>query len=163
MSLTEILKERVDTWMRVGHFPLLELFVARNGKPFEVSDSVVRMGPEKECFKNATQAAFASMDLDYVEGFVASRKFLWPIHHAWVTLDGSRALDPTLRDPREFYYLGVQFDNDSLRAESVRNGVYGMLDTGTGLNADLMFRLDPELRKMYDEYRSTRQPRRAVT
>jgi hypothetical protein len=67
-----------------------------------------------------------------------------PVHHAWVTMNGTDAMDPTL-DAEKYQYLGIAFDTDTLRKELLRNGVYGILDPGLGFNTRLMFQIDPEL------------------
>jgi hypothetical protein len=60
----------------------------------------------------------------YVEGFVIHRHLRAPIHRAWLTVDGKRAIDQTLPDARDYDYLGIPFSNAVLvRAIWTRRGV----------------------------------------
>jgi hypothetical protein len=85
----------------------------------------------------------------YVEGFMINADLPIPIHHAWVSYDGETAMDPTL-DSANREYFGVSFSRQELVHELRKNNVYGLLDHGLGLNVDLMFRLDPELKAICD-------------
>ena len=97
------------------------------------------------CFSNSTEFVVRKRQGTYVEGYALSKKFpIMPIHHAWVTMDGNDAMDLTL-NAEDYEYFGVTFDNDTLWAELRKLKRYGILDTGFGLNHELMFRLDPEL------------------
>ena len=54
-----------------------------------------------------------------------------------------------MHHPRHEYF-GVEFDTALLRRETLRNKYYGLLDTGIGLNANLMFKIDPELKTIVE-------------
>jgi hypothetical protein len=79
----------------------------------------------KQCFMNA-----ASLALDgrgtYVEGFAIRTGT--PVLHAWITLDGATAIDPTWPDATACHYFGIAFDEAPAIAKMCRRGTYGMLD-----------------------------------
>jgi hypothetical protein len=146
MSLHEILTSNVENWARLGHPSLLERFVLRNGKPYAPGPRKGRKGPERQCYMNAAKVVMCDADaVAYVEGFVINPDLPIPIHHAWVSYDGETAMDPTL-DSANREYFGVSFTRKELVRELRKTKIYGLLDTGCGLNADLMFRRDPELK-----------------
>ena len=51
-------------------------------------------------------------------------------------------------------YMGIAFAHEQLAEELLRTQVYGLLDTGRGVNRDLVFRLDPELRPIVEAIRA---------
>jgi len=142
-----IITQQVECWEKLHHPALLERFVVRNGKPFAPVKRIGRKGKANECYSNAAQFVFRNGGT-YVEGFATSKALPFAFHHAWVSI-GGLAMDPTL-DAESYVYFGVEFGAETLRAEMLRNGVYGILDPGFGLNVDLMFRLDPELEAICD-------------
>jgi hypothetical protein len=144
VTLQEQLKQLADGWECLGHPAVLERFVLRNGKAFAPGKRIGKKMKAKECFKNATSYVMKSGGT-YVEGYCMTTDFAFPILHAWVTLDGEAAMDPTL-DAAERQYFGVKFHRADVLREMVRNKTYGMLDTGFGLNAKVIFGVDPELR-----------------
>ena len=148
MNLHENLTDRMTQWERLGHPALLDRFVLRNGKPYTGRKRIGRKKAAKQCFMNAAHAVFQNPDWTYVEGFVTIPEMAWPIHHAWVTTDGTDAMDPTLDTAGREYY-GVAFDTTTLRRELVKNKVYGLLDTGV-FNTDLMFKVDPGLEQVLE-------------
>jgi hypothetical protein len=86
-----------------------------------------RQRAPKQCFRNASNLAFDKKCL-YVEGFALARVDGLMIHHAWVTIDGVHALDPTWADATVCAYFGIAF-----RAELVGRALnscrqYGLLD-----------------------------------
>jgi hypothetical protein len=155
MLLRDSLAESVANWERLGHPALLERFVLRNGKAYTPRKRIGRKRKAKECFSNATQAVW-DRGGTYVEGFVARNDFWLPLLHAWVTIDGSDAMDPTL-DAKNYQYYGVEFSNRVLNRELVRNKHYGLLDTGLMLNMKLMFEIDPELEEICTRIKSNRR------
>ena len=99
-----------------------------------------RVFPPKQCFANAMMLTLADADdrLTYCEGFAVTG--LFPVHHAWLTLDGklvdvTRSLRPEatqefidgkapqadLKDrvlgaiPEGWEYLGVEFQRSAVR------------------------------------------------
>lgn len=118
-------------------FSALDLFVLEHGKvwmPKALPDDVER-GPSKLCFTNATKLTLARSDLRYCEGLAFSIGF--PMHHAWCVDEDGGVVDPTWSDPQDASYLGVTFPVETLIDWTRRNGVYGLLDTGTGFNTQL--------------------------
>jgi hypothetical protein len=65
-----------------------------------------RKRADKACFFNAADLAMQDRGT-YVEGY-ASFGGGFPIYHAWITLDGVHAIDPTWRCPAD-RYVGVAF------------------------------------------------------
>jgi hypothetical protein len=144
MDIIKDLTEQVSNWALLGHPALLDRFILRNGKLYTPTK---RIGPKrkpKECFGNATKYVLSHSKATYVEGYVMGSKLPIPIHHAWVTMTGTDAMDPTL-DAENYQYLGIAFDTATVERELARYGVYGVLDPGLGLNHRKMFEVDPEL------------------
>lgn len=160
MTLADYLAEQAAAWEKLGHPALLERFVLRNGRPFAPARRVGRRGAARQCFRNSAEFVARGRGA-YVEGFAMRQAVALPIHHAWVTLDGASAMDPTL-PAAEFGYFGVEFDARTTLREQGRNGCYGLLDTGAGLNHRLMFEIDPGLRRIAEAV-SARRPRRNDT
>jgi len=143
--IKEQLEEIVKNWNALGHPALLENFILRNGKEYTPTKRIGRRKKAKECFCNAHKFVWSHHDVSYVEGYVIREAFPFPIHHAWVTITGDDAMDPTL-EAEEFQYYGVAFDRGTVTRELIKNKVYGLLDPGLGLNYELMFDIDPELK-----------------
>jgi hypothetical protein len=141
--IRDMLAEQIANWECLGHPALLERFVLRNGKVFAPRKRIGRKRKAKECFSNATKVVMGGTGT-YVEGFTIRTTFPFPLLHAWVTVDGSDAMDPTL-NADEFEYFGVVFDRKILCREIMRSKMYGLLDTGLGNNTRLIFEIDPEL------------------
>lgn len=72
----------------------------------------------------------------FVSGFVLRPGTRTPIHHAWVTPDGNRALDPTLPDPRDNLYWGLAGRHHERLAAMIAKGFRGV--TSGGVPADLV-------------------------
>lgn len=161
MNIKDVIAQRVESWNKLGHPSLLDWFILRNGKPYEPAKRIGRKMRAKHCFNNAANFVLKKGG-EYIEGFCINRNIGWPIHHAWVSMGGEDAMDPTL-DASGYEYFGVSFPNTVLCKEVARNKVYGLLDPGIGLNADLMFAIDPELRQLCDEIRQRRTPMEKMT
>jgi hypothetical protein len=155
MSIAEILAERVSIWERLGHPSLLERFVLRNGKVYTPRKRIGHRRKAGECYGNATKHVLNN-DGVYVEGFVMIPDIALPLQHAWVTINGDDAMDPTL-DAMAHEYYGVAFDRKILGREIVSNGYYGLLDSGLGLNTKLMFGMDPELKEICEQVQRNRR------
>lgn len=153
MTLREHLTQTVESWSKLGHPALLERFILRNGKEFTPCPRIGEAGEPKRCFSNAARHVMANPGHDYVEGYALRRSDpIMPIHHAWVTTNGTDAMDPTL-DASDHEYIGFRFHKRTLVKELRRNGVYGLFDPGVGLNARLIFGLDPELKPIVEAVR----------
>jgi hypothetical protein len=151
MMIRELLAETISDWERLGHPALMERFVLRNGKLYTPRKRVGRRGKPKECYCNSTHFVIREQwksypygHPTYVEGFTIG-DIPFAIAHAWVTMTGADAMDPTLESSTHQYF-GVAFPTDVLLREIKKNRVYGILDTGVGLNHELIFAIDPELR-----------------
>jgi hypothetical protein len=154
MSLHDILTESVANWEVLGHPALLERFVLRNGKAYAPAKRKGRKRKAKQCFANAT-GRMLEEGSTYVEGFAIRKDFPLPLLHAWVTITGDDATDPTL-DAMDFEYYGVSFSRATVTAEIVRNRCYGLLDTGL-INTRLIFQIDPELEEICKQVQHNRR------
>ncbi len=147
--IKEHIESRIQTWQMLQQPAIMERFVIRNGGeekrgvPF-----TEERGKKHMCFMNATHYAMANY-LPYVEGFAMRDGIDFPFHHAWC-LDEEEIVDPTLIDPEKFTYIGVEIPEDDLRAQTKKNGVYGVLDYGM-INFNYMFERDPELKTIVEE------------
>jgi hypothetical protein len=156
MSLYDTLTESVLSWEYLGHPALLERFVLRNGKAYKPRKRIGQKRKAKQCYANAADIALYKGGGTYVEGFAVNNKFALPLLHAWITVDGADAMDPTL-DAKDYEYYGVAFDKDTLLKEMLRNGHYGLLDTGLMLNTKLIFGIDPELEEICKRVKENRR------
>jgi hypothetical protein len=149
MKLIYHLEREIETWAQLRIPALLQRFVVRNGHAYEPMARIGPKQPDKDCFKNATEYVLADGG-QYVEGYALRPSLGLCMHHAWVEIDG-RAMDPTWKDPEDCLYFGIPFETETLEDELFVNRVYGLLDTGRGLNIDLMFRIDPELKEIVEK------------
>jgi hypothetical protein len=152
IDLPALLDEQVFNWGRLGHPALIERFVLRNGTLYDgcARPKGVRRGQMKECFRNSANAVFRNQGWAYCEGIAVSSSLMFPIHHAWCVKD-DKVIDLTWEDPADCVYFGVTFDVGELAEQIAINGVYGLFDTGRGLNSVLMFARDPELEAIVRE------------
>jgi hypothetical protein len=153
MTLHEMLVQQSESWARLGHADLLTRFITRNGKAYTPAKRIGRKKKAGQCYMNAAHFVFSHENATYVEGYVIGKTLPIPIHHAWVTINGTDAMDPTL-DAEKYEYFGVPIDIATLRKELIRNKVYGILDTGLGFNTTLMFKLDPELKSICENVKA---------
>ena len=148
--LRDHLTSEVANWEFIGHHALLQRFVLRNGQEYAPTKRIGRKMEMKQCFANSYKTVFRNPDWSYVEGYAIHRTNpIMAIHHAWVTTNGSDAMDPTL-DAAQYEYFGIAFDRMAMITETARNRFFGLLDTGLGLNVRLMFELDPELQSIVE-------------
>src|SRR5215831_1735265 len=96
--LIDHLNHAITAWEKLGQPALLERFVTRNGQPFTYTKRVGRKGAPKQCFANAATYVMRNRGVGavYVEGFVMRQDIPHPFLHAWVTFNGTEAMDPTL-------------------------------------------------------------------
>jgi hypothetical protein len=66
----------------------------------------MKLGPPKECFKNAQKLADPPMI--YCEGYALAPTTPTPIHHGWLTNSDGVAFDPTWQKPG-LVYIGIPF------------------------------------------------------
>jgi hypothetical protein len=63
----------------------------------------------KQCFYNAGRLALDDRGI-YVEGYASHSGY--PVHHAWVTLDGTHAIDVTWDKPADCHNFGIAFPKE---------------------------------------------------
>lgn len=143
MDLKEKLDDYIAQWAIIGHVPLMEAFVSRNGQPFSPVPWTKPRMKRHECFANASTLVMRDATLRYAEGYVWRAGLPLQIHHGWAVGPDGEAIDPTLERPEECQYFGVLFDRDTTYDELMKNGYYGLLDNpATMINLDLFKRLD---------------------
>jgi hypothetical protein len=87
-----------------------------------------RRGPPKMCFQNAGRLAFSGRGI-YVEGYaLLGPDDDSPKHHAWITLNGSEAVDVTWAKGETCEYFGIAVQQDDLMRWLARKGYWGVLD-----------------------------------
>lgn len=151
MAIKELLTNYIETVAKIGWAAPVERFVLRNGKVYEPTPRIGRKLEDKQCYANASRW----MDLrgsgndKYTEG-IAYKPGLILMQHAWVTIDG-KAMDPTWKDEMLAEYIGIEFDEDTVKSEQFRTGYYGLLDSPTGPNFGLMGKIDPELLEIIEK------------
>lgn len=145
-AIARALAQQIDGWARIGHPALIERFVLKKGDHMPPrADHSYEMGKPKECFTNAGQLALMGIaDLTYVEGYALRPRLGILIHHAWLMEPDGTAIDVTWTDTADCLYFGVAFDRHTLRAEILRTGYWGLLDSGRGVNVEFMRRFDPD-------------------
>jgi hypothetical protein len=155
-----MLNDEIKSWELIGTPSLMQRFVVRNGRPFTPTKRIGRKRRAKMCFSNSTDFVIGKRQGTYVEGYALCKAMpFMPIHHAWVTMDGTDAMDLTL-DAEGYEYFGVVFERDVLRRELLKLRHYGLLDTGFGINHELMFRIDPELEEICNAIKEKDRERR---
>lgn len=97
----------------------------------------IAKGKLKNCFKNAATLALMNTNFKYFEGYAVSVLGI-PVLHAWVEDESENIIDNTWKEPHKSFYLGVYFDDKTLKRELIKNEVYGLLDLGYCTNIDLI-------------------------
>jgi hypothetical protein len=106
-----------------------EKAVLAHGQPFVgiVRPKGYRLRAIKQCFANAGDLALQDFGT-YVEGFAINSKTGALVHHGWLTLDGTNAVDVTWRTPaNECHYFGIPFSNKVLERFTLRTNTWGPL------------------------------------
>jgi hypothetical protein len=147
MDLKDILKQEIKMWDKIGHPAIMQKYVLDNGRAFNKVELSDRLGKPKLCFMNAAHEVWDNPDYEYVEGYMILSTIPILIHHAWV-YDKKRnvAIEVTTKDVGDAYY-GVTFSKSDLNKWLLKSGVYGILDTGVGLNIELMKKYLPDEKK----------------
>jgi hypothetical protein len=103
-----------QTLLRFGNVDP-ERLVLEYGRPFAgiPRPKGYRQRRQKECFANSQRVAFQDRGT-YCEGFVLSPRGSC-FHHGWITLDGTNAIDITLRDNIGCKYFGIPFAEPALK------------------------------------------------
>ncbi len=147
-AVHEWLDGMVEGLAHLGHPAIKERFILRNGKGSTGVEAKSGRGPKGQCFANAARLHWKS-GARYFEGY-AMTPGLFPLHHAWVEIDGKIA-DPTWDNSDDVIYFGVAFDNEVVSRVTMESGVFGLLDQGEGINIKLMLELDPGLGEFMPE------------
>jgi hypothetical protein len=97
-----------------------------------------RRGRSKKCFINADAFAFKEKGV-YVEGLVLSPGWSKLIHHAWITTDGTDAIEVTWPEQADVcHYFGIPFSFPVLARWHKRLGYWGILDIDPELLDELL-------------------------
>jgi hypothetical protein len=146
-DLHKILTNQAEQWAMLGAPALCERFIARNGQCFEGRKlpKGFRRGTPKACFQNATLLADRHTGLRYVEGYAMNPDLPFPFLHAWCINVAGQVVDVTLKEPEKYQYVGIILTRKELWDALKASGIYGVLDTGRGLNHEWMFARDLEL------------------
>ncbi len=84
----------------------------RHFSPRSPKPNWLRIGEQRNCFSNATNAAVKRSDVFYAEGYVLEPELQIPVQHAWL-LDASGAVvDPTYADTTDHANFGIAFRRD---------------------------------------------------
>lgn len=148
-SALHVVEHFIEMLEKIGHPAIMERFVVRNGKSFGGAPYKGKRGTPKLCFMNAYKMSVAN-NWPYYEGYLVLPNVQLPIHHAWC-VDNGQVVDPTIDRPEECSYIGVHIDRGTLDSEMLKHKVYGVLDTPKGVNANLFFRLDPQLQQVVEQ------------
>lgn len=156
MKIKDAVEQRIRDFERIGHTPILDHFLARNGETFHPQRWKGKRGKPKQCFQNATQLTQGV----YAEGYVWRGDLPILILHAWRVDENDRVLDPTIDRPENCQYFGIKIPETELARELLRNEVYGILDTGLGYNMTYMLYRDPGMAEIIPtkkEYQDERE------
>jgi hypothetical protein len=100
------------------------------GRPYTATQRPrgLRLRAAKRCYVNVGIVALEEHIGTYVEGFTmtATRS---PFQHAWITRDGTDAVDVTLRNPlsENILYFGILLSNETIRRFVCRTRNWGPL------------------------------------
>lgn len=144
--ILDLIQQEVYIWGKIGHPAPMQRFVIELGTemyPANILPSHIKSGVIKECFYNAYNLALDGYT--YVEGYAVNQVIAIPIHHAWVIDRHGAVIDNTWSDTSNCAYFGIEFDIDELLSITTKTGVYGLLDTGIGINMDLIYSKAPHL------------------
>lgn len=124
------LKNLQSMGVLVGDFYLLlgRAWEAPAQKPFEY-----RMGPKKQCYRNACLLAQEHPELVYCEGF-ACAPGLFAMHHAWCVTATGLVVDPTW-DASSAQYYGVALQHEFVLERVDASQHWGVL--GDRISSDI--------------------------
>lgn len=82
----------------------------RSFRPLAEPPGWLRIGANKECFKNAARVTLNRADVFYAEGYAVDLVGVpIPIAHAWLVNSRGQVIDPTWTDASDCAYFGVVF------------------------------------------------------
>lgn len=117
-----------NLWSRAEHadwtYRTVEELVQAHGRFYTPAPLPPRFeqAQPRACYENAAMLALEHPELTYVEGYAAG---LIPTPHAWVTEDGTSAIDPTWAEPGAAYF-GVPFSTEWLHQHLTSSGHWGV-------------------------------------
>lgn len=98
----------------------------------------VQKGRNKECFINAERLASNGHGI-YVEGLAIAPNSPKPLHHAWITRDGSNAIEVTWTHQADAcHYFGIPFPEKVLSRWITKLNYFGVLDCEPALQDELL-------------------------
>jgi hypothetical protein len=139
-----LLKAAPGAWM-------MSEFLARIGVSGEgqaLPKGYRKMTPQL-CFYNTAQLVRRRKGLRYCEGYVWRTEFPITILHAWALDADNRVIDPTLREPELYEYIGYPMSLDD-RKRWLSKYSQSVFDTGRGVNIEMMIEILPELTELID-------------
>jgi len=107
----------------------IEKFILTFGRHFLPAAllPVIKRGRAKQCYQNAADLALGDeLKCDYAEGFAYDVDGGFPFGHAWC-VQRRTAIDPTLKSPERYAYLGVIVPRRVLIETLEKQGHYGIL------------------------------------
>jgi hypothetical protein len=116
-------------WMSRHHDWPVYRAVLKYGRPYTATQRPrgLRIRAPKRCYANAGILAQERHIGTYVEGF-AMTATQPPFQRAWITLDGTDAVEVTLRDPpNECLYFGIPLSSETIRRFKCRTYNWGPL------------------------------------
>lgn len=157
-TLAEYIEQRYNFFKAVGAATLLDAFLIRNaafqrGEPLPNNVAQMELG---HCFANAARLTL-ERDWFYVEGYASSEDVGVPLLHAWNVTKGGKLVDATWRKPEKTEYFGVAFNRADMGRWLSKQKHYGLLDTGVGLNIELMLGMDPDLADEFPQLKQWRK------
>lgn len=148
LTIRERLQQDVLAWEPLSMPATLQRFVLKHGQAFfgVKRPRGKRRRTAKQCFRNAALLTMERPSLyTYYEGYAMDNNIEFPFLHAWnVNIETNEVVDLTLRNPENYQYLGIEFSEEIVARELVKNQVYGLLDIGI-LNVPLLREIDDEL------------------
>jgi hypothetical protein len=147
VTLRDVLDAQASAFERLGAPQPMQRVILKHGVGGMGSPHNFKMGKPGNCFENAAIAACINNrhELEYCEGYGFRHSLGIPIHHAWLMTPDGRVIDVTWKDSTDCEYLGIRFKDADLRRWLLKGEVYGLLDTGRGINLDLLHEIDPEI------------------
>lgn len=157
-TLADYVAQRYEFFKAVGAGTLLDAFLVRNaafqrGEPLLAGVEKMELG---HCFSNAAKLTL-ERDWLYVEGYASSKKVGVPLLHAWNVTKEGKLVDATWNEPETTEYFGVAFNRKSMGRWLAKQKYYGLLDSGIGLNIELMLEMDPALTDEFPQLKNWRK------
>jgi hypothetical protein len=106
----------------------------------------------KMCFANTAALVRRALGLTYVEGYVATSRVMFPVHHAWAINADNEVIDPTLGDPALCAYVGVPITREDYETLTRKGkSASALLDEVGCVRVDYMAERCPALRELMSQ------------